>query len=86
MFVHGSILDGQIAQKIRSPREVIHDVQPIGLVLLPSHPELLAKILHFRRKAGDFFVRIRQLLFQFAPAVCAPTRHTPDEERRSSQR
>jgi hypothetical protein len=86
MFVHGSILDGQIAQKIRSPREVIHDVQPIGLVLLPSHPELLDKILRFRCEAGEFFVRSRQLLFQFAATLRTPARHTPDEERRSGHR
>jgi len=86
MFVHGSILDGQIAQKIRSPREVIHDVQPIGLVLLPRHPELLEKILRFRREPGDFLVCIRQLRFQFTLTLRTPARHSPDEERRGGHR
>jgi hypothetical protein len=81
MFVYGSILNGQIAQKIRSPREVIHDAQPIGLVLFSSLPELLEEIFHFRREAGEFFVRIRQLLFQLASTGRTHARHTPNEER-----
>ncbi len=81
MFVDGSILNGQIAQEIRSPREVIHDAQPIGFVLFPSRPKLVDKTLHFRREAGEFFVRIRQLLFQFTSTDRTPARHTPEEER-----
>jgi hypothetical protein len=80
MLVYGSILNGQIAKKVRSPRKVIHDAQPIGLVFFPSHPKLLEKILHFRREAGEFFVRSRQLLFQLASTLRPPARHTPDEE------
>ena len=82
MLVDGSILNGQIAQEIRSPREVLQHVQPIGGVLVPGCRELLDKIFHLRRNARGFFLRIRQLLFQFASTVRTSTRQTPDQERR----
>ena len=81
MLVHRSILNGQIAQKIRSSREVFHHVQPIGRVLVASRCELLEKILYLRCSARKFFLCVCQLLFQLAASRRTSARQAPDEER-----